>query len=597
MENSIELLNDTSSWLSELKTPLESISKRSESRFVKLGQDLQSVYSDAEGLARLTVETTGMISGDTDDKLLSKIGDLAKVSLTRLESFRADVSEVFPRFESCINQMKKLNERCPGIIKIAKTLNMISFNITTESSRTEECEEMFRIFVKEIRELAKKVNDISRRIKEDSEDSKTIQENDFIRILDQDSELNKTSDKARDMVSENIRRIDDIMNLSLQALQRSEAHSQRISGLVGEIVTAIQFHDIARQQIEHVIEALQDMKKTINEKGISGDNGEERSILLGKAHSILRLQALQVEQIIFEIKEAHRKITGAFEKIGNEIEVLVDDVSRMGLGGLGGGNQDSAFSLLLSGFERLDEIMKNGEAMKEEIDETMKRTKTSASNLSDYLSLIEDVSTELHIKSINALIMSKKLGRSGFTLSVLAQYVTEVSKGSDEFVREVIDILKSIQASARDLSLVSSKRGEVTRHEEGMGASLGDGISYISGSYDRFLKNMDLSRNHSMTLKRKITEVGSGLAFLDEMKCSLEKCQKQMGDLIDKLSPFASGDQKAVEDLAGVQSRYTMEIERGIHQRSIGNDDWSQEGMIKEAQNGDSEWGDNVELF
>jgi len=599
MENTNELLINISMWISGLKRPLESISYNSESRFVKLGQDLQSVYADAERLEKLAVETTGMISGDGDDKLLSNISELAKGALVRIESSRADVSELFPRFKSCQDQMKRLKERCPGIVKIAKTLNMVALNISTESSRTEECVEMFGIFVKEIRELAKKVGEISRRIKEDSEDSSVVQEHDFSGILDRGNELNKTAEKAREMVSENIRGIDNVMNLSLQSFQRSEAHSQRISGLVGDVVVAIQFHDIVRQQIEHVMEAFQDVEYTVNEKGnvISGGNGEDASILLGKAHGILRLQALQLEQIISEIRDAHRKITVAFEEIGSEIETLVSDVSQMSSVRDEGDRQDSALALLLAGFGRLEKIIENSDELIGEIDDVMKHTKASASNLSDYLSLIEEVSMELHIKSINALIMSKSLGRNGITLSVLAQYVTEVSKGSDEFVREVIEIIKAIDASAHDLNIASLKSDEGTDYKHGTRASLKDGINRISGSYERFLKNVDLSHDQSMRLKKKISDVGSGLAFMTEMKDNLDGCLKDIKIFVEKLRPFSFKDQKTIEDLSRVQSRYTMESERGIHRRSIGSDDRTQGETIKETQDSDTELGDNVELF
>ena len=596
MEDTEALLKDIRELINKIKTPLGSIARDSESRFVRLGQDLQSVFSDAEGLERLVTETAGMISGDTDDKLLSRIGDLEKDALSRLEAFTKEVSGLVPRFEACINQMKRLNDRCPGIIKIAKTLNMISFNISTESSRSEDCEEMFGIFVKEIRELAGKVSDISRRIKEDSENSRIAQENDFSRILDKGNELSMTADRARVMVSENIERIDDVMNLSLKTLQRSEVHSQKISGRVSEIVVAIQFHDIARQQIEHVIEALQDIEGLIRENGSSGRGAEGGPALIGKVHSILRLQALQVEQVILEVREAHRKITEAFNEIGNEVDALVDDVGRMGSDMMDEETRGGAFKRLLSGFERLELVMENGEAMTDEIDRTMKTTRDAANGLSGYLSSIEDVSNDLHIKSINALIMSKRLGKSGVTLSVLAQYVTEVSNGSDEFVREIIDILKAIQASALDLSLFSSKVDEASSYKSAMASSLREGIGSISLSYDGFLGNLELSRGRSVALKKKIAEAGSGLGFLTAMKDGLEMNLKEMAAIVRMLSPFGTDDQTVAEDLANVKSRYTMEIERGIHQRSIAGGERGERGIAKETPD-ESELGDNVELF
>ena len=596
MKKIIELLIKTQLWISELKAPLESVSKNSESSFVKLGLDLQSVYSDAERLKGLAVETTGMISGDTDDNLLSKIGGVEKGSMARLESFRTGLSEIFPRFESCINQMNRLNQICPGIIKIAKMLNMIALNFSTESSRTELSEEMFGIFVKEIKELAGKINDVSCRIKEDSDNSRSRQEYDFKRILERRGQLENTADKAKEIVSENIVRIDEVMNLSLITLHESERHSRKISALVGDVVMAIQFHDIARQQIEHVMGALQDLEHAIVGKDISSINPEENSSLLGKTYSILNLQALQVQQIVFEISKAHEKIMGAFEEISHEIDDIVNGVSRLGCGMIEDNEEQGIFNLLLSGFEKLEMTMVHGEEMEGEIDETMKRTSAAASNLSGYLDIIQDLSMQLHIKSINALIMSKKLGQSGGVLSALSQYVTEGSKRSDAFVVEVVDILKSIKSVAKDLSRISSKSG--SDNERQGETSLSVGISYISEIYHKFIKNAEQSNQYSIALKKKISEVESGLGFLTDMKCNLEKCLNRMSDIVDNLSPFLSNNHNRIADLAKIKDRYTMEVERDIHQRSIGKDDGSRIKIIKDTQDDIyGELGDNVELF
>jgi methyl-accepting chemotaxis protein len=595
MEDRDELLRNICIQISRLKTPLESISKNSEPRFIKLGQDLQSVYSDAEKLKKLAVETTGMISGDTDNNLLSYIDNFGKKTLNKLESFRIEVAEIFPRFESCINEIKRFNELCPGIIRIAKMLNMVAFNFSTESSRTESSEEMFGIFVKEIKQLAKEVNDVSYKMKEDSDNSRSSQENEFKKILERKDKLDSTADSAKEIVLENIRRIDEVMNLSLHALRESELHSQKISGLVGDVVMAIQFHDIARQQIEHVMEALQDVEHSIGEKDVMLINPEEKRSLLGKTYSILNLQALQIQQIVLEVSKAHEKITEAFKEISHEIGEIVNGVSRLGLGRTEDNEEKSTFNLLLSGFEKLDMTMVKGEELEGQIDETMKRTSVLASSLSGYLDIIQDLSMQLHIKSINALIMSGKLGQSGGALSALSQYVTEGSKRTDDFVLEVVAILKLIKLSAQDLNRISSKTK--LDHERHGDASLRDAISHISGIHDMFIRNAEQSHQSSIAFKIKISGVESGLGFLTDMKRDLEECLKRVKDILDKLGPFSSGHKISVEDMAKIQNRYTMERERGIHQMSVGNDGGDQDKISKETQNNENELGDNVELF
>jgi len=597
METTIEILKNTSSWLSEIKRPLESISTSNEPRFIKVGQELQSIYSDTEIITRSAIEATRLIEEDSNENLLAHINSLAEGSLDKIEAFRKGLAEMFPNFESCINYMKNLNDTCPDIIKIAKMLNMTALNISVESSRTESSKEMFQIFVQEIKELAGKASQVSSRIKEDSEDSRVNQENDFARILERRDQLDVTAHNAKEIISENVKRVEEVMELSRHILRESEKHSQKISGLVGDVVMALQFHDIARQQIEHVIQALQDIEAQIGDRDALQDNPEENSKSLGKAYYLLRIQVFQTQQVASEIESVHEKILTAFEEISSEIDSIIHEIGRLGRGHAERSQERSAFNHLLSGFEKLEATMANGEELERQIDESMKRTSESASNLSNYLSMIEDLSMQFHIKSINALVMSKRLGKSGVTLAVLAEYVTEGAKKSDSFVLKLVDILRSLQSASDDLNRLSLKTGNGSGGEGRSERDLSDGILFISEIYEKFLKNAEEARQRSMTLRKKISGIAMGLSFLYDMKSDMERCLNRMKETLDSLEPFSSFSQDLASDLSRLKNRYTMQRERGIHQKAFGNRDTSLESEAKNSREDDSDLGDNVELF
>jgi|WetSurMetagenome_2_1015567.scaffolds.fasta_scaffold12084_5 methyl-accepting chemotaxis protein len=596
MDDHKELLNKTTTWITELKAPLESISKNSESGFVKLGMDLQVICSDAETLGRLAIEALELICGGSGDKPLLNISDFEKESLQRLEVFRSEMSEKFPGFVSCMESMQELNEIWPGIMKIANTLKMVAFNFTTESSRTESGKELFDIFVKEMRALAERVANISRKIKEEIKEITLRFAKDFDGFHNHRDKLDNTSNEARTVVSESIRRVDEVMNFSLLTLRKTEKHSQKISSMVGDVVVAIQFHDIVRQRIEHIIDAFRDIKSFLSEAGLPSDN-ENIFIPLGNAYSILKLQSQQVKQIISEIGRVHDQTTRAFKEIAKEIEMLTDEVNLLGSGKIND-SHDNSFNQMLSSFEKLDLIVINGERLAEEISETMKQTSISVSGLAGRLSLIEGISTELHIKSINALIMSKKLGQKGATLSILAQYVTEGSKDSDAFLLRVNEILKSIQVSAEKLNHGSLKdtEGSGYKSEESVSAKIG--INHISERYEKFINGTGLAHSCSYELKKKISATEGDLVFLAQMKNGLEDCHRDMEGILAKLSPFLSKFPKPKADLARLENRYTMEIERGIHKKSLEESDGYKESAIKDVRSPENDnLGDNVEFF
>jgi len=591
MKRSFELLIRTHAKIFELKKPLESIIRDNESRFVKLGEDLQAVYGDVEQLKIQTVKTAGLIGEGAEGTLLSEITIYTKDSMEDLESIRNNVSAILPGFESCLTNINRLHKICPEILKIASTLNIVALNISVESSRTKISEEMFDIFVKEIRELAKRVNDIAYRIKEDSEVSLSGSENDFSDIHAHMNRLDNMADAVSDMVSENVMRINKVMNLTLHALKESETRSQRISTLVGEVVMAIQFHDIVRQQVEHVIDAFQDLEASIREKDMQTACEEDILGILGEAFSLLHLQTRQLKQILSEITDAHIKITTSFNEIGKETTGLVGDVDRLGSGNIKVNDQEGVLEMLISGFKKLEIIMSDGEKLWERIDEAMNLTSVSASNISGYLSAMQEIGMDLHIKSVNALLMSKRLGARGIALSVLAQYVTDISKGSDHFVNDVIDILKKMQEASRELQS-RSFHNDGSKTQAGIHAS--EKVSRITAIYELFKRETGDSFRDCIKLKEKISGVESRLVFMDRMKSQIEECLQKMDAIFKDLAPFVDNE-KYLSDLNRLKSRYTMEIERDIHQRSLKNSGDVLEDAGKHMDF--NELGDNIELF
>ena len=216
--------------------------------------------------------------------------------------------------------------------------------------------------------------------------------------------------------------------------------------MVGEVVVAIQFHDISRQQIEHIVQTLDEIR-TFFSKGKSGEYiyDETQGDSLAKAYAVLSLQVEQMNQVIKEINSAHKKIKKSFNDIGNEVDVLVDEMMGLSKNTDNSYYEETPFEQLISGLNQLDHILTQGKDMAGMIDHNLRRSAEIAENLASHLTQMEDISMDLHIKAINALIMSKRLGTEGKTLSVLAEDVTEVSTDSNEFVFDVVDILKAIR--------------------------------------------------------------------------------------------------------------------------------------------------------
>lgn len=598
------IIEKTISEISTVKIPLEKVSTESEPMFINLGNELQNVFSDAEHLTALSRETAMLIEGDANNNILANIGDFSRQALGKLDICREDVTNVLPNIKTCSINLKRLRNMCPVIKAIAKKLNIVALHISMESSRSKKCEEMFNFFVKEIKQLAGTVQGVSNKILQDSDNVRAGQDSDFKNISARKDTLSDLADNAHEMVEGNVVLIEELITMALKVMKRAEIHSNKISSLVGDIVVAIQFHDIVRQQIEHVIETLDEVDTLFSEDRETTETDDHKADSLLKAYTILSLQAEQINQVIKEINDAYQKIKNSLNDIGKEVEELVNSVCELSINSNNDLNEKNPFVMLLSGLDQLNNILFQGKEMATIIEKNLKKSIETAGNLSGHLTQMEDISEDLHIKAINALIMSKSLGTEGQTLSILAEEVTAVSSDSNNFVLDVSEILKAISDLTSTFSCLSHDDESSLTEGGEQQITLSTGIRMLSNIYNDFTDKSTQSTENSQSLKDKILCLEPGLSFLCEMEETLSSQLKSINNIMKNIMPFLPEDRNISDDLAHLKSRYTMDIERGIHNRAFtdgSKEDDSFENFNEDINNpGDAEedsLGDNIELF
>lgn len=552
-----------------MKAPLNSLLKDVEPKFIKLGKDLQSVYTITNDLTKLTIETAKEIGGQSDENFLGQIESLASRSLNELKDCQSDISLYVPNIQNGSKHLEQLQSMSSVIKKISKSLNIVAMNIGVESSRSRECEEMFSMFAQEIRRLAKKIHEISLNIYNDSAKARSSQLDTLDDISDRQTRLEVLADTADKTVQESIQKIQRLISLSLASLKTAEEHAKAISHRIAEIVEAIQFQDIARQQLEHVTSALKDAEEICRKSCSSDDSNPGRLEQMVHIHSILDLQAAHISQVISQLDDVQSKVMKAFKGVGYEVEMLLNSGLDLEMENSAEEGFDEKFMALQSALERLNQLIGQGHGLGEQIEKTMRQSSEIVSRLSAHLDQVEDISMELHIKAINAVVMSKRLGGQGRTLEVLAQEVTEVSKESNDFVSEVVETLKAISEFAKVLSDCSWRREDKNNIDDvGSGMSLALGIDRISNVYGKLQKDASTTLEWSQRLHKIISRIDSDLTFLSDLKQRLLGLSGQIENAIRTLKQLINHSESDLGvDISLATQRYTMESERDVYRQ------------------------------
>lgn len=573
------LIDETSSKLPELIDFLQASIKHAEPKFLQLGQDLQSVYSDSHELARQTVETAQMLGGKSEDNILNNISGIVGEALSELQSCESRLSNCMQSIKDGSEHLKNLYNLCKIIEKTAMSLNVIGFNIAVESSRSRQSLKMFTVFIQEIREITINILEISQNIRDHAYSERSHQMLAHNQVSEGIAHLCKLKDDADKTVKNSIREISHLMELLVEVFKKAGFHSQNISNQISEIVMAIQFQDIAKQKIEHIVSSLRDLESICNEKIPNLDP----DAVLGRAYSILSLQAAQLEHVIAEINGAHQKINSAFEDIESEADLLANNMSAQTLQGTTKSQIEIPLKTLKANLEHLDQLSIQGNELGCQMIQTAIQTSKTASHLSQYVNQVRGISIDLHLKALNAIVKTAHLNDKGKTLDVLAQEVTKISNESEIFVNQVVEILQSINALARNLKNQSwEKRTQMSKDKKSK-TPLQIGIDQISTAYKKLRMNSTTTLQQSYTVKKTIEHIRSDLCFFTELNDRLKKCLNQINGMAKLLETWsAQKDLKIQNEIDLASHRYTMQSERSIHNRILKE---TNESMVSDETN------------
>jgi methyl-accepting chemotaxis protein len=587
-------LSKTISHLTALNESLESIMGAVEPQFLKLGDNIQGLHADANQLSEMTSTSARSIGGEEcGQSCMADIDALARTSLERLRECRGAITGSLKNIENSLTHLGKLRDICATIEKTGMVLNVVGLNIAIESRRSLESRDLFEVFTEEIRGLSRKISHIAKNILQDSSMTRSTQLGAHDSISTGLKEFEHLYDRAVEVVEDAVKDIREIIDVSEQTFQRSNTHSQEIFHQVGQVVVAIQFHDITRQKIEHIIHALKDVEK-ICQGGMKMDNGGDIPVEV-LSHRILALQAEQLDQVVRDIRTVHDQCRQAFETLILKIEALVEDASVFERTGEKENRIQDRMTALKAGLEQLGGLLDQGNDLEGQIRSMAGQVAKTATTLSEHINQVRGISMDLHLKALNAIVKSTRLDAEGRALEILAQEVSKISKQSHDIVMEVVTVLESLSKLAA---------GMEKNEYEGVGGSslaIGIGVQGITSHYEKSEDKITAALKDARVLKSEILTTQDELTFLIDLAERISIHQTQLEKIIIALEPHAdvnvSGMAEQIEQIA---RRYTMSSERQVHKQYLGGNDPSAAAdplQIPGKGTEGEDLGDNVELF
>jgi methyl-accepting chemotaxis protein len=506
----------------------------------------------------------------------------------------------------CLTDIERLraivhgvHERFIDFRKIVRNLQMLGIATRIESARIGDLGAGFVNLSQEVDSLAQSI----------VRSVGTIQE----RTKRLELVVNQVRDKAREIHAGQVRCSEGIrtdMERSLQAIARITGNAdlatarlsertQEISGSLSLIVSSLQFHDIVRQQVEHITHSLQEVASELKHGADGAEPCSEEideAMLLNWAKDVGRLSGAQVRNASGRLMEAVEHVREGLRQIGETARETAGEADVLIRGG------SAMDSDLLEDLRRSTEAVV---AMTEEFGASMRciarqmdELGATVSDMEGFLETIESVGEEIELIALNATINAARTGELGRPLSVLAEAIRQLSVRARKDTSRFTDTLREIMACSellkgRAAGLVS--QAGLERLTQGQKSLLAR-IAEVSGSFSSLLGDVQHDGEAlGLSLRRHADAIGMHL----EICAMLDWAADELERAISAIPEISSQTARRPERLERLLSRYTMEMERIVYHSTFGSehDDRDQCEVHGHAQETtDGEW-DNVELF
>lgn len=257
----LSLVEQRMNYIPVLSNQLDEVVKETEAAALGIGDRFKDIVTRTRAQASKASGAFDRFSGEGSEEALL---DLSRTALSdAIESLRGvtDVSQkTLSDMEAMLEEVENIKRILDEIEYIADQTNLLALNAAIEAARAGEQGRGFAVVADEVRRLSVRSNsaaeEISRLITKVDSDIRNIRE----RTEKSSKESFRRSSSAEEVVGGTLEKIDGVMGRTRKDLDELTTETESLASDINGIVVSMQFQDITRQRIEHVMEPLNSFK-------------------------------------------------------------------------------------------------------------------------------------------------------------------------------------------------------------------------------------------------------------------------------------------------------------------------------------------------
>ena len=240
-----------------LTNQLSEVTAQTEKAALDIGERFMAIVSRARQQAdKASGAVKSFAVTDGDESLISLSRKTFLEIITSLGSITETVAETQNEMEVITRDTESMMTAVKEIESIAQQTNLLALNAAIEAARAGEQGKGFGVVADEVRKLSDRSNNAADKIKKLLEKVETDIKSIYVKTETSTKENVSKSSQAEKAVDSTLVKIDGIMQNAQARLDEITTETESLAKDISSIIISMQFQDITRQRIEHVIKPL-----------------------------------------------------------------------------------------------------------------------------------------------------------------------------------------------------------------------------------------------------------------------------------------------------------------------------------------------------
>lgn len=589
-------------WREALTPAIEALRQMAgttEEEFLQIGSAVQGFYQRSSDITRMSNQLVEVVSGDSVQSLTGRLQQMMADMEAYLKEARTRSSDSCSTLEQVQNLLGELSEPMEGFQKMNKALRMLSISTKIESARLGEMGSGFVNLAMDVEKLSHQVNDKSAAILAHRQllavmigsNLSTVRSSETAQDAEVTSSLKSTASSLQELVSVNERCTRFGVTVS--------AISAGVTADISEVVASLQMHDMTRQQVEHIVEALERLTSDLAGSDAAAEAQERRLGLIVESGDVCELQEAQLRFASSELHAAVCSIVDNLRDVARKQSLMADETGNVA--GTADSSGTSFVDVMSRGMIAITAALTSCSRADRDMSDTMKKVAQTIGEIASFVADIEAIGSEIELIALNAQVKAAHTGPDGAALGVLAEAIKRLS---DEAVRQTDSVaatLMHINAATEHLALdAESEEGNLSSRIAFMQEEVDEILRSLAGMNSELFSILSGLSDRVASLTDDVEKTTSGIDVHERTKAISDGVLADLEQIVEHSRWIVPASSEFKENLRHMEEHYTMESERHIHEALARKRSGLSAVVVQSVENSrpdDSEFGDNVDLF